>query len=139
MKNAVFKVVIWCIVCCTAVAHSGVVVEGSASGIEDINTVKYLPENNSFIINNSSHQLKILLIHHKKFDKWMVPGGHIEPFENPIEATIRETKEETGLEFASLNEGVMHACGHDMHTTMLIGAAEILKPIPAKIKIRAKE
>ena len=36
-------------------------------------------------------------------------------------------KEETGLEFASLNEGVMHACGHDMHTTMLIGAAEILK------------
>lgn len=52
----------------------------------------------TFIINNSSHQLKILLIHHKKFDKWMVPGGHIEPFENPIEATIRETKEETGLD-----------------------------------------
>jgi amidohydrolase len=38
-------------------------------------------------------------------------------------------KEETGLEFASVNDGVMHACGHDMHTTMLIGAAEILKGI----------
>jgi len=36
-------------------------------------------------------------------------------------------KEATGLEFASKNDGVMHACGHDMHTTMLIGAAEILK------------
>lgn len=35
--------------------------------------------------------------------------------------------EDTGLDFASKNEGVMHACGHDMHTTMLIGAAEILK------------
>lgn len=46
-----------------------------------------------FIINN----FKIVLIHHKKFDRWMVPGGHVEPFENQIEAAIREAKEETGL------------------------------------------
>ncbi|MFE9145223.1 M20 metallopeptidase family protein [Streptomyces tubercidicus] len=34
--------------------------------------------------------------------------------------------ERTGLSFASTTEGVMHACGHDLHTTMLIGAAHLL-------------
>ena len=34
--------------------------------------------------------------------------------------------EETGLEFASRNDGFMHACGHDLHTAMLVGAARLL-------------
>jgi len=34
--------------------------------------------------------------------------------------------EETGLDFASKVPGTMHACGHDAHTAMLAGAAEIL-------------
>ncbi|MYT29574.1 amidohydrolase [Streptomyces sp. SID8354] len=35
-------------------------------------------------------------------------------------------QENTGLSFASEVPGVMHACGHDMHTAMLVGAARLL-------------
>lgn len=34
--------------------------------------------------------------------------------------------EATGLPFASENEGVMHACGHDLHASMMLGNAKIL-------------
>ena len=42
--------------------------------------------------------------------------------------------EETGLEFASENVGCMHACGHDCHISMLLGAAKMLAENKDKLK-----
>lgn len=46
-----------------------------------------------YIIENE----KVLLIYHKKLQKWLPPGGHIEENETPPEAAVREALEETGL------------------------------------------
>lgn len=40
--------------------------------------------------------------------------------------------EETGLPFASQRQGVMHACGHDVHATWAVGAAALLVDKPAR-------
>jgi amidohydrolase len=42
--------------------------------------------------------------------------------------------EETGLEFASTHAGAMHACGHDGHMSMVLGAATILSNIKDHLK-----
>ena len=70
-------------------------------------------------------------ISYKIFD----PSGIIAVVGNGKKETIAlradmdalEVQEETGLDFASLNHGCMHACGHDGHTAILLATAKILK------------
>lgn len=46
--------------------------------------------------------------------------------------------EDTGLPFSSKNNGVMHACGHDVHTSNLLAVAEILWRLRGEWKGRVK-
>ena len=55
-----------------------------------------------FFIRNSSRSIiirngKIGMIHSQKYDYYKFPGGGIEEGETPVEAMIRETREEAGL------------------------------------------
>lgn len=45
-------------------------------------------------------------------------------------------QEISGVEFASQHPGVMHSCGHDMHTTMLLGAAALLQNAEFEGRVR---
>jgi 8-oxo-dGTP diphosphatase len=50
------------------------------------------------------HENKVLLRKHDKYKLWLSVGGHIELDEDPIEAIIREVKEEVGLNVELFNE-----------------------------------
>src|SRR5215472_15308400 len=50
------------------------------------------------------HDGKVLLIHHRKLDKWLPLGGHVELHEDPEQAALREAKEESGLDVELLGE-----------------------------------
>jgi 8-oxo-dGTP pyrophosphatase MutT (NUDIX family) len=58
----------------------------------------------SVLILTDARPAKTLLLHHRKLDKWMQPGGHQEPHESPYETAIREVLEETGLDITSYLE-----------------------------------
>jgi amidohydrolase len=47
-------------------------------------------------------------------------------------------EEQTGLSFASTHKGVMHACGHDCHMAMALGAARVLSGMKKSLKGQVK-
>jgi len=54
--------------------------------------------------------------------EYRINDGPFIAFRSDIDAL--KIKEDTGLEFSSKNEGFMHACGHDLHMSMLLTFAE---------------
>jgi 8-oxo-dGTP pyrophosphatase MutT (NUDIX family) len=50
------------------------------------------------------HNARILVIHHRKLDKWLPLGGHIELDEDPEQAALREAREESGFEVELLGD-----------------------------------
>jgi len=46
-----------------------------------------------------------VLHRHKRMKRWLQPGGHIEPGEEPAEAAMREAEEETGLVLSHPDDG----------------------------------
>ncbi len=53
-----------------------------------------------FIVQKIDGVVRVLLHQHKKHNAWLGIGGHVEAGENPVEAAIREVKEEAGVDVA---------------------------------------
>jgi 8-oxo-dGTP pyrophosphatase MutT (NUDIX family) len=79
---------------------------------------------------------------HKRLGRWMQPGGHIDPGEEPPDAAVREATEELGLDVAHPAGGprLIHLDVHEAalgHTHLdlrylLIGAADDPHPPPGE-------
>lgn len=54
------------------------------------------PTASVFLFTRHPDGWRIGLIRHPRLHRWMLPGGHVEPDENPAETAVREVLEETG-------------------------------------------
>lgn len=78
-----------------------------SAGIALFNTKKYIIDENPlehfcvYTLPYFPQTQEVLLGHHKKADKWLVPGGHIDPKETITQTAVREVKEELGLTITS--------------------------------------
>lgn len=67
--------------------------EGEPEGIFDRKSLPGHITSSAIVLNNND----ILMMYHKKLKRWLQPGGHVDPGELPIDAAIRELKEETNM------------------------------------------
>lgn len=66
----------------------------------------------------SYDEQQVLLMQHKKLNKWIQLGGHLEAWESPLQAAWREAKEESGLQSLRLvHEQPLDLAIHDFPAT----------------------
>ncbi len=65
----------------------------------DMTTLEKSITSTVYVVRNG----RVLLHMHKKFNTWFPLGGHVEPWELPHEAAIREAREEAGLAITLLS------------------------------------
>lgn len=79
----------------------------------------------------------------EKYGKSSV-AGYINPYKDGFTIGLRadmdalNITEKLDVPYKSKTEGKMHACGHDAHTAILLGAAKALKKIESEINCRVK-
>jgi 8-oxo-dGTP pyrophosphatase MutT (NUDIX family) len=70
----------------------------------------------------SSRGHGVLLLHHRKLQRWLQPGGHADPRETAGEAVaLREAREETGIEDLALHPRAPRPLDVDVHAIPAIG------------------
>lgn len=71
-------------------------------------------------------------------------GCYVDIGQGPIAAAMRADidalpiEENTGLDFASVHEGVAHACGHDLHQSIMLGVALTLADIDSSAPLAGR-
>lgn len=55
-----------------------------------------------------------LLVHHRRLDKWLQPGGHAEDETDALAVAVREAEEETGLRVMPVSKTIFDVDAHDI-------------------------
>ncbi len=75
----------------------------------------------AFVVSGSGD--RVLLLKHRKLERWLQPGGHAEPGESTGEAVaLREAREETGIEGLALHPTAARPLDLDVHEIPARGA-----------------
>ncbi len=66
----------------------------------------------AWIVDDSNSH--VLLLHHGKLNKWLQPGGHVEDDADILSASMREAREETGVDVQPLSEKIFDVDIHEI-------------------------